>query len=287
MMTPESITNLAQGFWRGWYGTAPCPICQSERRHDQKALSISSDGKNVLLFCHKRGCGFKEILDALGVRALPRCQSEELPAFREERKRRSTATLSQARAVWNASIKIQGSVAETYLRRRGIACELPSSLRVHNNCYYGPTQSRQIAMIADVLPTGGVHRTFLKADGHRLPSPSKMMLGPCAGGAVHCSTGSGPLVVCEGIETALSLASGMLTGSPSIWAALSTSGMKSLILPEKAHTLIVATDGDEPGRLAGQILAEKATHKGWEVKFLHAPNHQDWNGVLRKGASNV
>ena len=59
-------------------------------------------------------------------------------------------------------------------------------------------------MVADVQPTGGIHRTYFEKSGARIEKNAKMMLGPCAGGAVRLSDAThGPLVVCEGIETGL------------------------------------------------------------------------------------
>ena len=56
--------------------------------------------------------------------------------------------------------------------------------------------------------------------------------------------------------------------------------MKALHLPPKAHRLTVATDGDEPGRLAGNALAIRATALGWNVSLLPAPDGKDWVDVL-------
>jgi hypothetical protein len=59
-----------------------------------------------------------------------------------------------------------------------------------------------------------VHRTYLLPDGSGKAAidPDKMMLGAVAGGAVRLTDGPGGLVVAEGIETALSLACGLLSG---------------------------------------------------------------------------
>jgi hypothetical protein len=70
-----------------------------------------------------------------------------------------------------------------------------------------------------------------------LVGSAKAMLGTCAGGAVRLADGPDGLVLAEGIETALSLASGLLPGRLAIWSTLSTSGMRALNLPK------------EPGRL--------------------------------------
>lgn len=108
------------------------------------------------------------------------------------------------------------------------------------------------------------------------------MMGPCGGGAVRLSGSDGPLVVCEGIETGLSLLSGLLSGPATVWATLSTSGMRALKLPSETGELIIATDGDSPGREAGEKLASRASALGWNVSLMPAPDGQDWNDVLRE-----
>ena len=89
----------------------------------------------------------------------------------------------------------------------------------------------------------------------------------------------------EGIETGLSLLSGLLSSPSVVWAALSTGNMKNLILPEEAGELTIATDGDNAGKVAGDVLAERAKKLGWQVKLLPAPYRAatgtgDWNDVL-------
>ena len=89
------------------------------------------------------------------------------------------------------------------------------------------------------------------------------------------------MVVGEGIETALSLASGLLRGPATIWAALSTSGMRGLHLPTKPGRLIIAADGDKPGHDAAHALATRAHGLGWQVSLLPAPEGRDWNDILQ------
>jgi hypothetical protein len=95
-------------------------------------------------------------------------------------------------------------------------------------------------------------------------------------------TESNEPLVAEGVETALSLASGLLRAPATVWATLSASGMAGLRLPERPGQLTVATDGDEAGRAAGYALAERATALGWTVALLPAPSGRDWNDVLAK-----
>ena len=96
----------------------------------------------------------------------------------------------------------------------------------------------------------GIHRTFLARDGSgKAPvEPAKMMLGPCRGGAVRLGAPSNFLMVGEGIETCL--AAMQATGHPA-WAALSTSGLRSLEPPDHINEVVVLADGDEPPLLNG------------------------------------
>ena len=182
-----------------------------------------------------------------------------------------------------------GTIAETYLQHRGITADLPETLRFHPECWH-MTRTRLPAMVALVEGAErlAIHRTYLRQDGRGKADiePAKAMLGAVAGGAVRLSGAPGALVVCEGIETGLSLASGLLRKPATIWAALSTSGMKRLTLPNTPGKLTVATDGDDAGRTAGDLLAERAHATGWQVDLLPAPEGRDWNNILvLKGAA--
>lgn len=129
---------------------------------------------------------------------------------------------------------------------------------------------------------GKWYRRYLRGDGAGKAAldPAKMMLGGAAGGAVRLMDAPGPVVVAEGIETALSLASGLLRGPAAVWAALSTSGVRSLRLPDHPGRLTIATDGDTAGREAANTLAARAHALGWQVSLLPAPDGRDWNDIL-------
>ena len=279
-MNAATITHKLGGVWRNGRGQAPCPCCQPERRRDQIGLSIGQAGDKLLLWCFKSGCSFVEIANAAGA-DLGRVQIDFDAQAKHEQAQSEyrAAQLARARSLWDAAKPIAGTKAEAYLRGRGITSDLPPSLRFIPDIHHGPSMSWCMAMIADVS-TGGVHRTFFDKRGNRLAKNAKMMLGPCSGGAVRLSEGDWPLAVCEGVETGLSLLSGLLSGPASVWATLSTSGMKALKLPSEPGELIIASDGDQPGREAAHTLAERAHAAGWTVSLLPAPDGQDWNDVL-------
>lgn len=286
MSEARDLTYSLSGEWRGNHGSAPCPVCQIEKRREQRALSIREEGGRLLTFCHKSGCDFLAVTEAAGLPAAT--GAIDLQAAREADTRRLAYEAEQrARAakLWEAGKPIEGSKGEAYLRGRGITCPLPRSLRWVAEAYHGPSARWHSAMVAQVS-TGGIHRTFFDKSGVRLTSNAKMMQGPCSGGAVALSEAQGPLVVCEGIETGLSLLSGLLSEPAEVWAALSTSGIRALALPPKPRRLIVAADGDGPGMEAAKALGDRAYCLGWEVFLWPAPEGMDWNDVLQgKGAA--
>jgi hypothetical protein len=287
MTDAREVTINLGGKWHHKYGAAPCPVCQSGRHKAQNALTIA-DGRNggLVLDCKKSACAFLDILAAAGVTSGSyKSPDPETLAKREaEQLKEAERRAAQALAIWKESLPIDGTLAETYLRGRGITCALPKSLRFHPQCWHGATAKRYPAMVAAVQGNrlAAVHRTYLQADGSGKADiePAKMMLGATAGAAVRLTEAQVALVVSEGIETALSLSSGLLSAPAAVWAALSASGMRGLSLPPQAGQLTIASDGDAAGREAASALAARADALGWQVTLLPAPEGLDWNDVL-------
>jgi hypothetical protein len=286
MTDARTLTVALGGRWFGGYGSAPCPVCQSERRKDQNALTFSDGQTGLLAHCKKSECEFADILAASGITLGPwhhpasktslRCRAED-QAARDKRAR-------QAVTLWRKAQPITGSPAERYLRGRGITCPLGAALRFDPACWHGATRSRHPALLARVDGSGSfaVHRTYLNRDGSgkAVLEPAKAMLGPVSGGAVRLVEGYKDLAVAEGIETALSLACGLLRTPSTIWAALSTGGLRRLVLPPDPGRLTIAPDGDDTGAAAAKALAERADALGWRVLILQAPQGRDWNDIL-------
>lgn len=289
MTEARRLTRALQGKWYGRYGLARCPA------HGDKNPSLSlADGPNGRLLAHcKTGCSFADVLEALrglglvkGTGRVPSTDPVKLACHAAEQRREAEKRAWQALAVWREAQPIEGTPAARYLREvRRITAPPPTSLRFHPACWHGPSARKLPAMVALVegAERFAVHRTFLRPDGLGKADvesgTAKMMLGATQGGAVRLTQADG-LVVAEGIETALALASGLLRHPVTIWAALSTSGMKALRLPPQPGRLTVATDGDPAGREAGNALAERATALGWSVSLLPAPDGRDWADIL-------
>jgi hypothetical protein len=247
-----------------------------------------ADGRNgrLVLDCKKSACAFLDILALAGLRSGDYMPPDAATLAQREAEQRAEAEkrAAQAKRLWQEAQPIAGTVAEAYLRGRGITCELPRTLRFHGACWHGPTAKRYPALVAAVQGAGlpAVHRTYLRADGSGKAAidPDKMMLGGTQGGAVRLSDGPSRLVVTEGIETGLSLLCGLLDGPATLWAALSTSGLRGLHLPTQPGRLTIATDGDAPGREAGHALAERAHALGWQVGILDPGTGRDFNDIL-------
>lgn len=274
MMTEaQRITAALDGKWYGRYGAACCPA-----HGDRKPSLTLADGPSGRLLAHcKSGCDFIAVLNALrglgivaGDGAAPQTDPDELARYEAARSREAAKREQQARSVWDNSLPVAGSNAETYLRGRGISCDLPAKLRYLPECWH-PSAQHLPAMIAQVegAERFAVHRTYLNAKGAGKAnvSPSKAMLGQVGGGAVRLSEGADALAVAEGLESALSLLCGPLSGSVAVWATLSTSGMSGLRLPGRPGTLIVASDGDAAGQAAGAKLADRASALG--LSLIH------------------
>jgi hypothetical protein len=286
MMTAQNLSQHLGGHWYSRYGAAPCPVCQTERRKDQNALTISDNENRLLVHCKKSGCDFHDIVAAAGfVHGTSKAPNPaELAQRKTQAKEEANRRSLQAQRLWLEAMPIAGTVAEQYLRQRAITCELPDTLRYHPECWH-PSAKRLPAMLAVVEGAAdfALHRTFLMPDGSGKAKvdPPKAMLGQVSGGAVRLAKASGPLVVAEGVETALSLCCGLLNGPASVWAALSTAGLVSLRLPPEVGKLVIAADNDKAGHRAAKDLATKAFRIGWEVTLSPPESDADWNIVLR------
>jgi hypothetical protein len=170
-----------------------------------------------------------------------------------------------------------------YLRSRGIMIPVPASLRFHPALRHSPHETWP-AMVALVTHGKSAHpiaiiRTFLCRDGKgKAPvNPPRKMLGPCSGGVVRLSPAVVGLMVGEGIETCLSAM--QATGRPA-WAALSTSGLRSLELPDDAREITILADGDGPGEQAARDAAHRWFMEGRHVRIARPPAGLDFNDLL-------
>lgn len=178
---------------------------------------------------------------------------------------------------------LDGSPVAAYLASRGLRIPPTARIRFHPGLKHlsGSIWPAMVALVTrgtDDAPLA-IHRTFLARDGSgKAPvDPPKMMLGPCRGGAVRLAELREPLMVGEGIETCL--AAMQATGNVA-WAALSTSGLRALDLPDSIRDVIVLADGDEPGEAAALDCARRWKREGRKVRIARPPRGCDFNDLL-------
>jgi putative DNA primase/helicase len=292
-MKAESIAKALGGRKAGGDWMARCPA------HDDREPSLSlrnaGDGK-VLVRCHA-GCDQKRVIAVLRSRGLweenghrrftrraPRVAANNRPD-RDDAKRTEAAL-----AIWQSTVPADGTPVATYLASRGLRVPPSAMLRFHAGLKH-PSSGIWPAMVAlvtrgtDAEPIA-IHRTFLARDGvGKAPvDPAKMMLGPCRGGVVRLASPGDVLMVGEGIETCL--AAMQATGQPA-WAALSTSGLRTLDLPDAVRDVIVLADGDEPGEAAASHCAWRWKREGRRVRIARPPQGMDFNDLLMDRADRI
>lgn len=192
-------------------------------------------------------------------------------------------TSDAARRLFAASSSIRGTLAEDYLRQRGIA--LPSdisALRFHPRCFYRAPSGRQEwpALIAAVTDgkgnVAGVHRTWLDPSGGKAPvDQPRRALGHLAGNGVRFGTVTDTMLAAEGLETALALK--MVMPNMPVMAALSAAHLAALLLSSGLRRLYVARDNDEAGRFALEKLRTRAVDL--DIREL-VPRAEDFNADL-------
>jgi len=291
-------SSKSNGVW-----SCRCPVSSHGKGRGDKnpSLSISENNGKLLLYCHA-GCRFEDIINALKAMGL-------MPDSSNDQYSNSNCNIAQtnfvikvnpvpleAVAIWENSIEAADTLVEMYLHSRNLTITPPETLRFHTNLKYSEQdnqgvwhESKHPAMIAKIqqYPNDscvGIHRTYLKPDGSgkaEVLKPKKM-LGSCLGGAVRFQGESLECIaLSEGIENGVTY----WQENPGItaWACLSTSGMKSIVLPPPHITpeIIIIADHDPAGFAAAKDLAYRLTREKRKVYIIAPrPVGADMNSIL-------
>jgi Toprim domain len=212
------------------------------------------------------------------------------PVQRQDRLPAPRGSPESARRLYAMSKPIAGTLAETYLRSRGIVTVAAGDpLRFHPRCYYRPDGDSPTetwpALIAAVTDLGGritgAHRTWLDRSGQDkapIDSPRRAM-GHLLGHGVRFGVVDDVMAAGEGVETMLSLRT-ILPILPMV-AALSANHLAALLFPPTLRRLYVARDRDPAGDAAMASLHHRATAAGIETVGL-LPSFDDFNEELRR-----
>jgi Toprim domain len=211
-------------------------------------------------------------------------------APRQDRLPAPRGSPESARRLYAMSRPIAGTLAQTYLRSRGIVTVAAGDpLRFHPCCYYRPDADSPTetwpALIAAVTDLGGrvtgVHRTWLDRLGQdKAPTASpRRAMGHLLGHGVRFGMADDVMAAGEGIETMLSLRT-VLPILPMV-AALSANHLAALLFPPTLRRLYVARDRDLAGDAAMASLGHRAAAAGIETLGL-LPSFDDLNEDLRR-----
>ena len=290
MNAAEIAAALGEARREGSAWRCRCPL------HGGHSLVIrDGDIGRVLATCWA-GCNRLDVLAELRRRGLLGEGGDYRPpiisAPRIDGDARRTA---RALNIWRHTQHGAGTIVENYLASRGIMLDTwPASLRFHLRSPRpkddtGNFVSPLPAMVALVehVERGpvAVHCTYLRLDGTKadVGGKAKAIFGPVAGGAVRFAMPREGewLAVCEGLETALSVA--VACALPA-WAALSAGGIKNLVLPAEATNVVVCADHDASGtgERAAHDAAARWLAEGRRVRVAMPPEFgADFNDVLK------
>jgi len=254
-MTAAEIAARLGGARRsgcGWW-SCRCPA------HDDRTPSLSvRDGERGPIVHCWAGCDPRDVLAALRARSLIGVTGSEMRSASAGAGPDDRAShIDVARRIWAASRDPASTPVARYLAGRGITIAPPACLR-HAPSLRRPDGSTGPAMVARIDDIDGeltgISRTWVGRDAAGIwRRRDRAMLGRAAGGAVRLAPAAPTLLVAEGIETAL--AAMTATAQPA-WAALSTSGMTALALPEIVRCVVILADHDVSG--AGERAARTA-----------------------------
>jgi len=328
MMNAETIKSYATGRWREILLTlatsiaptiergkrhGPCPLCDGKDRarcHNDfeetggifcNQCGGGADGFAVLMWAN--GWTFPEALEA--VASYLGFTANTLPTIRKHTpkthpKKDWSRERKQLEQTWSESQPDAKRVRE-YFEHRGLYLSLPDTLRFHprlpyyhndGEVTYHPAMLTQITCGDEVV---GMHRTYLDSNGPgkaAVPSPKKTI--KCAdtisGGSIRLfePEQDKPLVLCEGIETALAIRD--YSDWP-VWSCVNSTMLEKVELPDSIKSVYIGADKDlsGDGQESAAKLAQCLVNEGREVKISLPPmeipegsNSVDWLDYLNK-----
>lgn len=226
---------------------------------------------------------FAHAAEEVGWASAAPARREPPPSSKEKDSQREIAI------ILSRASSIAGTLAETYLRSRGLAVPQCDDLLFHPDLAHWETKAGWPALIGVVRDCKnevvGLHRIYLRPDGAtkaEITHPKKM-LGKVSGGAARLAAirDDGRLGLCEGIETGLAV----MTAAPDlpVWATLSTSHLEQVVLPPEAREVIILADNDSSGAglRAAETIARKLKAEGRKAAICQPPRADtDFNDLL-------
>jgi hypothetical protein len=266
---------------RGSEQCGPCPVCGGTDRFSINTKKqvwhcrvCAMGGDVITLVQHIDGVGFKDACRILGGDAAPTtarpkppaAPSKPSPAVRSApspptSNRAQNQNSGRAAELWRAAIPIAGTLADVYLRSRGLYFPDPYGgiLRFHPRCPFGlgATHACLLVLFRSITTDEpvGVHRIAIDPEGRKI---ARMALGRVGGAAIkltrHDDVERG-LVVGEGVETTIA---GMMLGFTPAWALGFAGAIRAFPVLSGIDALTILVDHDEPDRNGRQTGHEAA-----------------------------
>ena len=281
--------------------TAQIPAPGHSKRDRSVSLRRTSDGK-LLIHCFSdtdwrdvrsellsRGFVREEDFPRRAPKTPGRSRRRSAPKFARAKSTKAV-TLERAKHLWTERLPIKGSLAELYLKSRGLHALIQSAeLGFYPSAQIsadGAALRTAPSLLARILDERGafmgVQLTILaKASGQKR---FRLIFGRQRGGAIRLGRPEqGSLLVAEGLETAAS--AGQLFGLPA-WALLNSQNLAAFDPPPEASQLIIAVDHDQPGLEAADGLLNRLDGISLQTRQI-VPFHEgeDWNDIHRRCAS--
>lgn len=199
----------------------------------------------------------------------------------------------RARRLFRMTQPLAGTLADAYLRKRGILrASTHEALRFHPSCYYRDLVTGRmssypalIAAVTDCAGTiTGVHRSWLDPEGYgkaKVDDPRRALGGLLGNGVRFCFPVNAPVPVMaagEGLETMLSL-SHIMPGMPMV-SALTANHLTAFRFPPGCRRVYIAADADAAGRHGIEALSRRAQEERI-LPLVLSPELGDFNEDLR------
>jgi hypothetical protein len=275
----EEIVNLCGG--KFGITDVPCPLCgpgrHSPHNRKRKVLRIWHNEPGFASF-HCTRCDESGYAREGGAKsAMPKRLKQLRKKSAEREKEQAERQQSKAQYLWLIRRPIEGSSAVKYLREcRGYGGPLPATLGFLPpfKPQHSPAMIAAFGMAVETEPgqllisdelVRGVHLTLLKPDGSAKAGTGrdKLMVGPSNGWPIVLAPMNDALglIVCEGIETGLSLYEATGCG---VWAAGSAGRMPALAdkVPDYTDCVTVAAEPDTAGRKGAAELKKLLKARG-------------------------
>lgn len=280
-----AVVKLKPGFGE-WKACCPFHSEKSpsftifDRGNRYHCFGCGASGDVIDFVRQLHGVGLRDAAEMLGAGELPTI--EVAPARgREDGDSDRTA---DALAIWSNSSPAHGTLAETYLRYRGLDLAIPDSIRFATLRHGGRDYPVLVAAVTGADDRMcGIQRTYLADDGRGKADlrAAKLSLGRVRGGAIRLAPASGELVVCEGVEDALTLQQQLGLAS---WAAAGGSNLASMRFPGIVRRVTIGADNDDAGRNAARKAAEAIALRGIETRVMFPlSGAKDFNQEIMEG----